>query len=91
MESWFQVTTSFSAAVELPAELMSNMAQKCIHESLDRDEGRDGGDVFAFDHGGKQWKVVVFTGHRWAKIMSKDDYDRAQAGGMRELSIPGTS
>jgi hypothetical protein len=91
MEYWFQVTTSFSAAVELPAELMSNMAQKCIHESLDRDEGQDGGDVYSFDHAGKEWKVVVFIGHRWAKIMSKDDYNRAAAEGMRELSISSLS
>jgi len=45
--------------------------------------------VFAFDHGGKEWKVVVTIGHRWAKIMSKDEFEKGEAEGMRNIATSG--
>jgi hypothetical protein len=42
--------------------------------------------VFAFNHGGKEWKVVVTIGHRWAKIMSKDEFEQGEAEGMGKIA-----
>ena len=89
MEYYFQIIHSDSAAAELPADLKRDMAERCIHEALDRDQGADGGDVFAFNHDGKEWKVVVTIGHRWAKIMSKDEFEKGQAEGMRIIATDG--
>jgi hypothetical protein len=68
---------------------MRDMAERCIHDALDRDQGEDGGDVFAFNHAGKEWKVVVTIGHRWCKIMSKDEFEQGEAEGMRKIATSG--
>lgn len=89
MEYHFQITTSFSAAAELPKNLITDMAQRCIHDALDRNKGEDGGDVFSFNYAGKEWSVVVAIGHRWAKIMSKDEFEEGEAKGMRNMATSG--
>ena len=89
MEYYFQIIHSDSAGAELPQDLIREMAERCIHEALDRDTGEAGGDVFAFDHSGKEWKVVVTIGHRWAKIMSKDEFEQGEAEGMRMIATSG--
>jgi hypothetical protein len=89
IEYYFQIINSFSAVAELPSDFMRNMVEGCIHEALDRDKGQDGGDVFAFYYAGREWNVVVTIAHRWAKVMSKDEFEQGEAEGMRLMATRG--
>lgn len=73
----FKVICSDLAAKSLAQTECHDIVQVAIEQAEQRDRGVHEGLTFGFEMHTQEWKCVVDLRERWAKIMGKDEFEKA--------------
>jgi hypothetical protein len=77
MNMAFECICSESAARELTEQERKDLIRRAVDMAVKLDTAQAAGDVFSVDLDGREWKVIISVGRRWAKILSREELAEA--------------